>query len=144
MKYAGFWRRFIAFLVDYIIIAIAEIILFLIFGVILQLTGNADKSNSLTDTVIGMFILIVLVVGNWLYYSLMESSNLQGTLGKAVLNIKVTDYNGKKISFKKATVRYFAKILSAIIIFIGFAMAGWTRYKQALHDIIAGTLIIKS
>ncbi|MDE4542903.1 RDD family protein [Thermoanaerobacterium sp. R66] len=144
MKYAGFWRRFIAFLVDYIVIVIAEMILLLIFGVILQLTGNVDKSSSQTDTAIGMFILIVLIVGNWLYYSLMESSNFQGTLGKVVLNIKVTDYDGKKISFKKATIRYFSKILSTLIIFIGFAMAGWTRYKQALHDIIAGTFVIKS
>lgn len=81
---------------------------------------------------------------NWLYFSLMESSKFQATVGKIALNIKVVDYEGKKISFKLATIRYFSKLLSALILFIGFFMAGFTKRKQALHDLIAKTTVIKN
>jgi uncharacterized RDD family membrane protein YckC len=86
------------------------------------------------------FIRIVL---NWLYYSLLESSVWQGTLGKKALGLEVTDLDGNRISFGRATGRFFAKFISAIILFIGYIMAGFTEKKQALHDIIAGTLVIR-
>jgi uncharacterized RDD family membrane protein YckC len=73
----------------------------------------------------------------------MESSSYQGTIGKKILGIKVIDMNGNRISFVKATVRYFSKLLSALIIGIGFLMAGFTNKKQALHDLIAETLVVK-
>jgi uncharacterized RDD family membrane protein YckC len=72
----------------------------------------------------------------------MESSSQQGTLGKMALGIKVTDMNGSRVSFGRATGRYFAKIISGLTFSIGYIMAGFTQQKQALHDIIAGCLII--
>jgi len=74
----------------------------------------------------------------------MESSESQATLGKRAVSIKVTDMNGNRISFGRATGRDFAKIISGLPLFIGFMMAGWTSKKQALHDMIAETLVIKA
>jgi uncharacterized RDD family membrane protein YckC len=73
----------------------------------------------------------------------MESSARQATLGKMALGIVVTDLDGNRIGFGRATGRYFAKILSALILLIGFIMAAFTQKKQGLHDIIAGTLVVK-
>ena len=80
---------------------------------------------------------------NWIYYAGMESSANQGTLGKMAVGIKVTDLNGERISFARATGRYFSKIISALIIAIGFIMVAFTSKKQGLHDMIAETLVIK-
>lgn len=80
--------------------------------------------------------------GMWLYFALMESSAYQGTLGKMALGIRVTDLDGGQIDFGRATGRYFAKILSFITLMIGYIMAAFTGKKQALHDIIAGTVVL--
>jgi uncharacterized RDD family membrane protein YckC len=121
--YAGFWLRFVALIVDSFILNVA---FFLI--------------RTLTST--GVYLLVGLV-GNWLYYSLLESSEYQATIGKMALGIRVTDEAGNRISFGRATGRYFAKILSALIIGIGFIMAGFTSRKQGLHDLLAETLVVK-
>ena len=82
-----------------------------------------------------------LLFGGWLYFALMESSTRQATLGKMALDMKVTDDEGNRISFGRATGRYFAKILSALILLIGFIMVAFTDRKRGLHDMIAGTLV---
>ena len=80
---------------------------------------------------------------NWLYSALMESSAKQATVGKLALGIIVTDMEGRRIGFGKATGRHFAKFLSALILGIGFIMVAFTQRKQGLHDILAGTLVIR-
>jgi len=82
-----------------------------------------------------------IIVG-WLYFALQECSAQQATLGKRALGIKVTDANGLRIGFGRATGRFFGKILSGLIFAIGFMLAGWTERKQALHDMLAGTLVV--
>ncbi|MBP2070853.1 RDD family protein [Thermoanaerobacterium butyriciformans] len=119
MEYAGFWRRFVAYIIDGLILGIIEAIFI-----------SAKMPYA------------VLFVG-WLYYALMESSSTQATLGKMALGLYVTDLNGDKIGFGRATGRYFGKIISGLILFVGFMMAGWTARKQALHDIMAETLVLK-
>jgi uncharacterized RDD family membrane protein YckC len=86
--------------------------------------------------------LIALVL-DWLYYTLLESSVWQGTLGKKALGLEVTDLGGRRVSFGRATGRFFARIISGLTLGIGFIMAGFTERKQALHDIIAGCLVIR-
>lgn len=120
--YAGFWKRFFAYLIDAILLGI--------IGGILTSQMDETASSSVT-TIIG-----------WLYFAGMESSSRQATLGKSLLGIYVTDVDGNQISFLRATGRYFAKILSAIILLIGFIMAAFTARKQALHDMIASTLVL--
>ena len=86
--------------------------------------------------------LLELVIG-WLYFVLLETSQKQATLGKMLVEIKVTDINGNRLGFGQATGRYFSKMISMIILGVGFLFPLWTPRKQALHDIIAGTLVLR-
>jgi uncharacterized RDD family membrane protein YckC len=135
-EYAGFWRRFVAVIIDGLLLNITGHFVFGKFGVPFLFFTKVNPS------VIGKFSFSYIVLG-WIYYTLMESSSLQATLGKMALSIIVTDFEGKRISFARATGRHFAKIISGIILYIGFIMAGFTAKKQALHDIIANCLVIK-
>jgi uncharacterized RDD family membrane protein YckC len=142
--FAGFWKRFVAYLLDFVIVlflgmAIGAVAGFFI-GIIGGLIGREQKVIQFTAGVVGFFLGSL---SSWLYHALMESSGKQATLGKMTLNIQVTDYTGERISFARATGRYFAKFISAILLCVGFMMAGWTEKKQALHDIMAGTLVVK-
>lgn len=134
--YAGFWIRFGSFLIDSILLGIVGGIVGFIIGIA---TGGAGGDTALAQNIAG-FIGFVIGVA---YYVVMESGPRQATLGKMALGLKVTDMEGGRISAGKAAGRYFSKILSAIILFIGFIMAGFTPKKQALHDIIAKTLVVK-
>ena len=84
---------------------------------------------------------IRMIFGSWLYEAFMESSSYQATLGKMIFGMKVTDLNGNRISFERATGRHFAKWLSTMILGIGYIMVGFTERKQGLHDLLAGTLV---
>ena len=89
-------------------------------------------------------VQLLSIVISWLYFALMESSNKQATVGKIALNLRVTDMAGNRVSFARATGRYFGKYLSGMIFLIGFLMAAFTSKKQALHDVLADTLVIKN
>ena len=79
----------------------------------------------------------------WLYYALLESSKLQGTLGKVALNIRVTDLGGRRISFARASGRFFGRVLSNLTLGIGYLIQVFTQRRQALHDLLAGTLVVR-
>ncbi len=139
MRYAGFWKRFCAALVDGIIVNIAVSISGFIIGLIFgTATSNTESSQAFTSLIGGILGIVI----SWLYCASMESSSEQATLGKQALGIKVTNLEGKPISFEQATGRHFAKILSTLIFLIGYIMAAFTAKKQALHDILASTLIV--
>ena len=87
--------------------------------------------------------LISLLVA-WLYFALLESSERGATVGKMAMGLRVVSDKGERLSFLNATGRYFAKIISAIILCIGFIMIAFTDRKRGLHDMIAGTLVIKT
>jgi uncharacterized RDD family membrane protein YckC len=89
-------------------------------------------------------VQLVALVATWLYFALMESSPRGATVGKMVMGLRVVDEQGNRLSFLRATGRFFAKYISAIILMIGFLMAAFTDRKRALHDIIAGTLVVKT
>ena len=130
MEYAGFWRRFAAWLIDYILVGVVTGILVAILGAIGDDAGTG----------LGYFLS---VIGSLLYYSVLESSANQATVGKMALGIQVTDLQGNRISFGRALGRTLAKILSGLILLIGYIMAAFTAKKQGLHDMIAGTLVVK-
>lgn len=136
LRYAGFWRRFRAFNIDIIIIYIFALIIEKIFYFF-------QKPIDMTYESAKIYFFYIWTIGTLLYFIIMESSSKQGTIGKIFLRIKVTDINGKRISFLRATGRTFTKILSAVIFYIGFFMAGFTKKKQALHDILAGCLVVR-
>jgi uncharacterized RDD family membrane protein YckC len=134
--YAGFWRRVVAVILDGLVLAIVTVPLNLAFGGGDDIGSNSGMYYSPAASSIGGAL-------SWLYYALMESSAKQATLGKMAMGIIVTDLEGSRIGFGKATGRYFAKILSALILGIGFLMVAFTQRKQGLHDILAGTLVVK-
>jgi len=140
MQYAGFWVRFVASFIDGIIVNIAGSILGFAAGLVIGLLGGSEEGAQLLATGIGG--LIGVLVG-WLYAALMESSASQATLGKQAMGLVVTDVSGQPLSFAKASGRHFGKYLSALILMIGFIMAAFTEKKQALHDMLAGTLVVK-
>jgi uncharacterized RDD family membrane protein YckC len=144
-RFGGFWIRVVAALIDAIAVGIVTGPISLLIGVIAGLAGHAVAIPKP-----GVDLASFLITGsfstlaNWLYASLLESSSYQATLGKMALGLKVTDLEGHRISFARATGRHFAKILSGLLLCVGFIMVGFTRYKQGLHDMIAGTLVIRT
>lgn len=137
VKYAGFWMRLFASLVD---LSITFLIFFAVAIILPILLG--PRLGVLSGGVIFALGLVLWLVVTWLYWALMESSSKQGTFGKDMLGIVVTDAEGKRISFRKATVRYFGKMVSAVPVMAGFLMAGFTARKQGLHDLIAGSQVV--
>lgn len=149
-RFAGFWLRFVAHMIDQLVISMVSVVLFLI-GLVFSVGGLAampdldDPDPAVLAGLVGgwVIITIILVVAQWLYYALMESSSQQATLGKLALSLRVTDLQGEQISFARATGRHFGKILSGMLLMIGYIMAGFTQNKQALHDLLAGTLVVR-
>jgi uncharacterized RDD family membrane protein YckC len=160
--YAGFWRRFVAFLLDEIILVVGCVILLIPLAILLMIflmiffvflaalgadmhTVTTAMKSGIDDQGSGSQVLgfISGIIYNWLYFTLFESSSLQATPGKMALGIIVTDLSGNRISFVRANGRYWGKILSGLTLWIGYIMAGFTRKKQALHDILADTLVVK-
>jgi uncharacterized RDD family membrane protein YckC len=131
--YAGFWLRAAAIMLDMIIVAVPAIAL----ALLAQLAVPSSRWPDF-EPLVGL----MMHAGVWLYFAMMESSRWQGTVGKRGFGVKVTDMSGERIGFGRATGRHFGKYLSNILL-VGFIMAGLTRQKQALHDIISGCLVLR-
>lgn len=132
-NYAGFWIWFLAYFIDSILMGIVNIlILYAVVGV--DTLADPQKGTLVSNA---LTILVPLF-----YFSLMQSSSKQATLGKMAVGVKVVNANGETISFPQAIGRYLSKIVSAIILLIGFIMAGFDSKKQALHDKMARTFVI--
>ncbi len=137
-KYAGFWLRFVALIIDSILVGIVVRIAFLF----IPFTNSPAVINMDLRSYTELGNLIQMAV-TWLYFAGMESSEHQATFGKLALGLKVTDEHGKRVTFLRALGRNVAKFISGIILCIGFIMAAFTKKKQALHDIIAGCLVVR-
>ena len=140
-EYANFGYRLLAYIIDAILLYVVQMGVLMAFGV----SAMASDPDILQNGIPTSFWLAygAVIVLQWLYFAYFESSEKQGTFGKQALGLVVTDMNGGRISFAQATGRYFSKLISAIIILIGFLMQPFTQKKQALHDMIAGTLVYK-
>ncbi|NIK11774.1 RDD family protein [Alkalibacillus almallahensis] len=142
--YAGFWLRAVAYILDGVILAVPLFFIgtFLAF-IVMASEPNAMQTEEAFASFQGFTFLIGLVF-NALYTGIFHSSKWQATPGKKMIGIRVTDMNGDRISFARGFGRGLALNLSAFILYIGFIMAGLTAKKQALHDMIARTLVIRS
>lgn len=129
--YAGFWKRLFAMLIDIVLLLLVSIFLLFLY----YMFGGSDELFQSSIKKISFFAI-------WFYYAFMESSKYQGTFGKSIMKIKVTDIKGDRITFMKATLRYFGRILSSFILFIGYFVIVFTRRKQGFHDMISGCLVI--
>ncbi|HRX16015.1 MAG TPA: RDD family protein [Spirochaetota bacterium] len=135
MRYAGFWRRAAAFFIDMLVVgAVAEIT----GQVFLVVFGGPNEQGIMAWGYANMVMYGLF----WVYFALMESSSFHATIGKLFFDVRVIADNDKEMNFKRAVIRNLCKVPSAMILLIGFFMAGWTSKKQALHDIISGSLVI--
>src|ERR1044071_5200240 len=139
--YAGFWWRVLAYIIDSLIMSAVFVPLGMVIGVAMVASG-ADE-NSPVMPLVNLSLNGLSILGSWLYHAFLESSSWQGTIGKKVCGLRVTDLDGNQISFAKATGRYFGMVLSGMICFVGFIMVAFTEKKQGLHDLMAGTLVLK-
>src|SRR5437667_9928015 len=141
-QYGGFWMRFVAVLIDGILVGIVVWPVSAMIALAIGFSGGAVSMPTIgVHLVRGIVGLAFSACANWIYEAALESSSKQATVGKMALGLKVTDLEGRRISFARATGRHFAKIISGLILLIGYIMAGFTERKQALHDMIAGTLV---
>ena len=143
--YAGFWLRLAAYLLDSILLGLAAGI-----AVFMPLMSRgAISQDNLWDIYTGttqqyVALRLLMLMIQWAYFALLESSPWQASLGKRMLGLKVTDLEGKRISFGRASARYFCTLISGFILMAGFIMIAFTQKKQALHDVLTGCLVIKS
>ena len=129
--YAGFWKRAAAAVIDSFLLFLIGIALGFLFIIV---TGS-DQGLESASNILGVLL-------GWIYFSVLESSERQATIGKKALGIIVTDTHGNRISFFKASGRHFGKIVSSITLGIGFIMAGFTKKKQTLHDIMFDCVVV--
>jgi uncharacterized RDD family membrane protein YckC len=153
----------VAYVVDGLIVGIPLMIIIVIcvsvFGAfgglaaLRHLPNNPDQEQIQTELIpmfmafLGAYFVFILgaITISWLYFAMMESSERQATFGKAMLNLRVSDTNGNRLSFGHASGRYFSKLITGLVPFgIGWIMAGFTQRKQALHDFIAGTVVTRT
>ena len=147
---AGFWIRFVAWFIDYAVLcAIAGVVMYPFIAPYIResvvamqdiAAGYQSQPPAMTMQFLIGELLGFLIV--WLYFALMHSSRRQGTLGKMAIGLRVTDVRGNRISFARASGRFFAKTFISWICLVGYIMAAFTDRKQALHDLIAGTLVV--
>ena len=120
--YAGFWIRLVAWALDFALLSALVAGL----GCLLPVAGHA----------------VALIIA-WLYYAGMECSSSHATLGKMALGLRVVDAKGSPVTFGRASVRFIGRILNTLLLGIGFLLIAFTERKQGLHDIIAGTLVLR-
>ena len=124
--YGGFWIRVAAWIIDALIV-----------GLVFPIAFLAGPGLHVVGFGLGFF-------GGWLYEALLTSSSMQATLGKMILGMRVTDQQGGRLDFGRATIRHFAKYLSGLTLGIGYVLVAFTERKQGLHDMIAGTVVQKT
>ena len=132
--FAGFWRRLLAYLIDGVLLGAVGFIVSLIA---LFSQSSADWFEQAVNA--GRITAAIA----WAYFAVLESSPARGTLGKLALNLYVSDVRGDPISFWRASFRYLFKYLSWLVFGIGWLMPAFTPRKQALHDMLAGTLVLR-
>jgi uncharacterized RDD family membrane protein YckC len=147
--YAGFWKRFAAYFIDSLLVGlvtwVVQMVVMAGFGVSAGLASRTNPADMITGAGLFGFIfgmLILPLAMQAVYFAWMHASERQATLGKMAVGIKVTDDDGQRISFGRGIGRYFASIISSLILCIGYIMAGLTDRKRALHDMIASTLVV--
>ena len=148
--YGGFWRRFWSYLIDRFILGVV----FMPVGFMVLVPMMATESVGWTDTdlpaeaitaLLGAFLTVAFLalLGSWFYYALMQSSSRQATLGQLALGLRITDLEGRRVSFARASGRHFATALTGLTFGIGYLIMPFTARKQTLHDLVARTLVLR-
>jgi uncharacterized RDD family membrane protein YckC len=134
MNYASAWKRFGAILIDFFVSLPLGFAIGFLFVTWVGTSVNPLRLDAQLNAV-GM-------IASWMYFACMESSKLQGTLGKMAFGLKVCDLEGNRVGFLKASGRHWGKWISALLLLIGFLMIFVTKKKQGLHDLMAGCVVL--
>ncbi|HON81449.1 MAG TPA: RDD family protein [Methanoregulaceae archaeon] len=164
-KFAGLGGRFLGGLIDLIFLVLFDLMAAAFVGIVSWLfrypdpisetirmlyqyylhVPRTDATGQIVNAAIPPQILlsagIFLLLIPWIYFAYLESSRNQASLGKLVIRVAVTDMQGNRITFSRATLRFFGKWLCVLTLFIGFLIIAFTAYRQGLHDKIAGTMV---
>ncbi len=135
-QYAGFWRRFAAAVLD-------DTLILILANLLISVSNFYRYIVDSNEVFITSFIFIFLVLLRWSYSAGMESSPLRATIGKLAIGLYVTNMDGGRVTFRQATGRFFGKVLSSLILCIGYIMAAFTPKKQALHDQLSNCLVMR-
>lgn len=144
-SYAGFWRRILAASIDGVLVQVATV--FVVAPIALSVRASLARTLPTPEQMQVAHQLFAFIIGahvHWLYCTISESSAWQATLGKKILALRVTDERGRRLSFGQANARYWSKLLSLLILGVGFLMIAFTEKKQGLHDKLAKTLVLKA
>lgn len=137
LPYAGFWRRFIALLLDATLLFFPQAILRVLLGLpVFSYDDEWGDKTALTAEVCGLALAVV-------YCATLEASGGQGSLGQQMMGLAVTDARGRRIGFGRALARQFAKVLSTLLCGIGYLLQLWNGKRQTLHDMICGCLVLR-
>ena len=166
-KFAGLGGRFLGGLIDLIFLFLFDLMAAALVGIVSWLFGRPDPVsetvrmlnqyylhiprtdatgqivNAVIPPQIILSVIIFLILVPWIYFAYLESSRNQASLGKMAIRAAVTDMQGNRITFSRATLRLFGKYLCVLTVFIGFLIIAFTAYRQGLHDKIAGTLVFR-
>jgi uncharacterized RDD family membrane protein YckC len=143
-RFAPFWSRFAAWLLDLALITIATVPFAIgLIWVMEALHGDLRMKLGHARYLAGLGAVFSWVIGGWLYNAQQVSGERQATYGKRCFNLRVTSGRGRRVSFAQASARHFAQFLSAFMGFFGFVIAAFTRRRQALHDIVADTVVVQ-
>ncbi len=144
VEYAGFWLRVWAGGIDVCLEALGALVLTKGLDLMLKRFGHLlGFSRFDSKYAAGAAFILILAVGSWLYCAFAESSSWRATVGKRLLGLQVITADGERTSFGTATIRHLMKFLSLFGLTIGFMMSGWTKRRQALHDMPCDCLVIR-
>ena len=135
MQFAGFWKRFVAAVIDFTIILIAYLL-------VTSLTYGDIDPNDMSSSTLFFVHNILLPLIALTYYTLLESSRLKGSFGKLILGIQVVDAKGKKLTVWRSFLRTLSKVGTSLTFGLGFLIAAWTKKKQGLHDFLSGSVLV--
>jgi len=151
-EYAGFWLRVVAFIIDAIVLSVVYLLLiipiynFFAPDLVYESVGRGlavEEPDILNGWLVLDFSQVILAVTAIGYYTFMEASHHQASLGKMAMDLKVTDAEGGRLTFSRAVLRNISKLLSSLLLMVGHVAAAFTKRKQALHDLIADALVMK-
>ena len=150
IKYGSFTLRFTAAVIDLLVLVITNLLIFLGISAIMESVASDESmatmfySEAFGEIELWFLIALVLMscIISWIYFAIMESSKYQGSLGKLTVGFMVTDLSFNHISFKKASYRFWGKLLSVLIVGMGFVFGLFNKRKQCLHDFVSSTVVI--
>lgn len=144
MRYGSFLSRLIALIIDRLVISGILLVVFIPLGIVTSIGGLFVMPQlSIVQGTVAPSLWLLSIILDWLYFAVMESSERSATIGKRLLGLRVLSDQGVRLTFARASLRYFSKIISALPLMLGFVMALFTKKTQALHDFIAETVVVK-